>query len=177
MPATPYDAKGMLLGSIADTVPTLVIEHRWLYDRLGPVPLEPYTVPVGTAAILREGSDVTLVGVSHMVLELLQAAEALAKDGISAEVIDLRSVRPLDEARIIASVRKTGRLVVADTGWRHCGISAEVAARAAEHAWNQLKAPVKRICCADCPTPASPVLERAYYPGVAEIIAAVRELV
>jgi len=176
MPATPYDAKGLLLGCIASGVPSLVIEHRWLYDRLGPVPDEPYTVPVGKAAILREGSDVTLIGVSQMVLELLQAADELARQGISAEVLDLRSVRPLDEDLIIASVRKTGRLVVADTGWRQCGISAEVAAVVAEHAWDRLKAPVRRICLADCPTPASPVLEREYYPGVPIIVATATEL-
>ena len=177
MPATPYDAKGLLLGCIASGVPSLVIEHRWLYDRLGPVPNEPYTVPAGRGAILREGTDVTLVGVSQMVLELLQAADKLAQQGISAEVLDLRSVRPLDEALIIASVRKTGRLVVADTGWRHCGISAEVTAIAAEHAWDRLKAPVRRICPADCPTPASPVLEQAFYPGVAEIVATVTGII
>lgn len=171
MPATPYDAKGMLLGCIAGGVPSLIIEHRWLYDRLGPVPEEPYTVPAGTGAILREGNQVTLAGVSHMVVELLQAAEELAERGINAEVLDLRSVRPLDEALLIASVRKTGRLVVADTGWRQCGISAEVAAVVAEHAWDRLKAPVRRICLADCPTPASPVLEQAYYPGAEEIVA------
>lgn len=176
MPATPYDAKGMLLGCIASGVPSLVIEHRWLYDRLGPVPEEPYTVSAGAGAILRKGTHVTLAGVSHMVLELLQAAEELALIGIDAEVLDLRSVRPLDEALLVASVRKTGRLVVADTGWRQCGISAEVAAIVAEQAWDRLRAPVRRICLADCPTPASPVLEQAYYPGVPEIIATVKDL-
>jgi pyruvate dehydrogenase E1 component beta subunit len=172
MPASPYDAKGLLLGCIASGVPSLVIEHRWLYDRLGQVPEKPYTVPAGCGAILREGNHVTLAGVSHMVIELLQAAEELAQHGINAEVLDLRSVRPLDEAILIASVRKTGRLVIADTGWRSCGLSAEVAAVVAEQAWNSLKAPVRRICVADCPTPASPVLEQLYYPGAKDIVSA-----
>lgn len=176
MPATPYDAKGMLLGAIASGIPSLIIEHRWLYDRLGPVPEEVYTVPTGTGTVLRKGEHVTLAGVSHMVVELLQAAEVLDREGIHAEVLDLRSVRPLDEALIIDSVRKTGRLVVAETGWRHCGIGAEVAAVVAEHAWDTLRAPVRRICPADCPTPASSVLEQAFYPGVKEIIAEVRRL-
>jgi pyruvate dehydrogenase E1 component beta subunit len=176
LPSSPYDAKGMVLGSIADGVPTLIIEHRWLFDRRGIVPEDPYAAPLGKAAILRTGSHVTLAGVSLMVHELLEAAEQLAPEGVEAEVIDLRSVRPLDEEVIAASVRKTGRLVIADTGWRACGISAEVAAIAAERAWDRLKAPVRRICVADCPTPASPVLEQAYYPGVAEIMAAVREI-
>jgi pyruvate dehydrogenase E1 component beta subunit len=176
MPATPYDAKGLLLGCIAGGVPSLVIEHRWLYDRRGPVPVVPYKVPAGIGAILRAGSDVTLVGVSHMVLELLQAAEELALDGISAEVIDLRSVRPIDETLLISSVRRTGRLLAADTGWRQCGVTAEVAAIVAEHAWDSLRSPVRRICLADCPTPASSALEQVYYPNVAQIVDAVREL-
>lgn len=176
MPATPYDAKGMLLGSIASGVPSLIIEHRWLYDRLGPVPEAPYTVPAGSASILRKGGHITLAGLSQMVLELLQAAEELAKNGIEAEVIDLRSVRPLDESLLVSSVRKTGRLLIADTGWRHCGASAEIAAVVAEHAWDSLKAPVRRICIADCPTPASSILERAYYPNAADIVSCARAL-
>lgn len=176
MPATPFDAKGMLLGAIAGGVPSLIVEHRWLYERLGPVPEEPYLVSAGRAAVLRPGQDVTLAGVSYAVVELLQAAEMLARQGIDAEVLDLRSVRPLDVATIVASVRKTGRLLVADTGWRHCGISAEVAAVAAEHAWDCLRAPVRRVCPAECPTPASPPLEQAYYPDVATIVATVEEM-
>jgi pyruvate dehydrogenase E1 component beta subunit len=176
LPATPYDAKGQLLGAIASGVPTLVIEHRWLYDRRGPVPVEPYTVAAGSGAILRRGEMITLAGVSQMVVELLQAAEVLAQRGISAEVLDLRSARPLDRNLLVASVRRTGRLLVADPGWSCCGLAAEVAAVAAEQAWDALRAPVCRLCPAECPTPASPVLEGAYYPGVEEIVAAAGRL-
>lgn len=176
LPATPYDAKGLLLGAIAAGVPALVIEHRWLYDRRGPVPAAPYTVPAGSGAVLRRGETITLAGVSHMVVELLQAAEVLARQGVSAEVLDLRSARPLDRELLTASVRKTGRLVVADPGWSSCGLAAEVAAVVAEQAWDALRAPVCRLCLADCPTPASPVLEEAYYPGVNEIVAAAGRL-
>lgn len=176
MPSSPHDAKGLLLGAIAGTVPTVVLEHRWLYDRRGHVPREPYLVPAGSGVVRRHGRDVTLVGVSYMVDELMLAAEELERVGIMAEVIDLRSVRPLDEELIVASVRKTGRLVVADTGWKRCGISAEVAAIAAEHAFAALRSPVRRICIADCPTPACPVLEQAYYPNVAGIVAEVTRL-
>lgn len=176
MPASPYDAKGLLLDCIASGEPSLVIEHRWLYDRVEDVPEQPYRVPAGVGLIRREGSDVTLAGVSHAVYELLLAAEQLAGEGINAEVLDLRSVRPLDEALLVASVRKTGRLVVMDTGWKRCGISAEIAAVVAEQAFDALKAPVRRICIADCPTPAAEPLEKAYYPGVAEVVAAARGL-
>lgn len=174
MPASPYDAKGLLLGAIAGGSPSLVIEHRWLYDRTEAVPEEPYLIPTGRGVVRRSGNDVSLVGVSHMVYELLVAAEELAKEGISAEVIDLRSVRPLDEEIIVTSVRKTGRLLVADTGWKRCGVSAEVAAIVAEQAYDVLRAPVQRITIADTPTPASPVLESAYYPSSAGIVAAVK---
>lgn len=174
MPASPYDAKGLLLGCIASGVPSLVIEHRWLYDRMEAVPEEPYLIAAGRGIVRRPGCDVSLVGVSHMVYELLVAADELAREGISAEVIDLRSVRPIDEEIIVASVRKTGRLLVADTGWKRCGVSAEVAAIVAEQAYNSLKAPVRRITIADTPTPATPVLEAAFYPSSADIIAAVK---
>jgi pyruvate/2-oxoglutarate/acetoin dehydrogenase E1 component len=176
MPASPYDAKGLLMGCIAGCVPSLVIEHRWLYDRTEGVPEEPYLIPVGRGVVRRSGRDVSLIGVSHMVYELLVAAEELAKVGIDAEVIDLRSVRPIDEEIIVSSVRKTGRLLVADTGWKRCGVSAEVAAIVAEQAYDALKAPVRRITIADTPTPASPVLEAAYYPNADTIISAVNEM-
>jgi pyruvate/2-oxoglutarate/acetoin dehydrogenase E1 component len=140
------------------------------------VPEEPYLIPVGRGVVRRSGRDVSLIGVSHMVYELLVAAEELAKVGIDAEVIDLRSVRPIDEEIIVSSVRKTGRLLVADTGWKRCGVSAEVAAIVAEQAYDALKAPVRRITIADTPTPASPVLEAAYYPNADTIISAVNEM-
>jgi len=176
MPSSPYDAKGMLLESIASGEPSLIIEHRWLYDRLEAVPEQVYRIPVGRGCVRRPGSDVTLAGVSYAVYDLLLAAEQLEAEGISAEVLDLRSVRPLDEELIISSVRKTGRLVIMDIGWKRCGLSAEVAAVVAESAYDSLKAPVRRLCFAECPTPASAVLERAFYPGVSDIITCVRSL-
>lgn len=169
MPASPYDAKGLLLGSIAGDSPTVIIEHRWLYDQKEGVPEEPFVIHPGNGIVRREGSDVTIVATSYMVYEALQAAAGLEKEGVSAEVIDLRSVLPLDTKLIVGSVCKTGRLIVADTGWKTCGVAAEVAALAAEHAYDSLKAPVRRICLPDAPTPASHALEKAYYPGAADI--------
>jgi pyruvate/2-oxoglutarate/acetoin dehydrogenase E1 component len=177
MPASPYDAKGLLLGSIAGDSPTIVIEHRWLYDQEEGVPEEPYLIPAGKGIVRRGGSDVTIIATSYMVYEALRAASELEREGISAEVVDLRSVLPLDEGLIAGSVKKTGRLIVADTGWKVCGVAAEVAAVAAEKAFDSLKAPVRRICLPASPTPASSALEKAYYPGVENIVKAAREIV
>lgn len=174
MPASPYDAKGLLLGSIAGNSPTVIIEHRWLYDQKEVVPERPYVIHPGIGLVRRQGRDVTIAAASYMVYESLRAADELAKDGIKAEVIDLRSLLPLDEDLIIESVKKTGRLVVADTGWRHCGISAEVAAIAAEKAVGHLKAPVRRVCLPFVPAPACHSLEKAYYPTHTDILDAVR---
>lgn len=176
MPASPYDAKGLLLGSIAGNCPTIIIEHRWLYDQKEGVPEEPYMIHAGSGLIRREGKDLTIAGASYMVYEALRAAEELAKEGISAEVLDLRSIRPLDEALLLESVRKTGRLIAADTGWRTCGVAAEVAAVVAESAYDCLKAPVKRICLPEAPTPASHELEVAYYPSFRDIVSSAKEL-
>ena len=174
MPAMPYDAKGLLLSAFRAAGPVICLEHRWLYEKSGPVPEEPYAVDIGKAAVLRPGADVTIAAVSLAVWEALEAAELLAVDGIQAEVIDLRTVRPLDGDTVLASVAKTGRLVVVDTSWRAFGVGAEVAARAAEEAQDALKGPVVRVGLADTPTPASSVLERAFYPGPKEIAAAAR---
>jgi pyruvate dehydrogenase E1 component beta subunit len=176
MPASPRDAKGMLLSSIFGDHPTVFLEHRWLYDLSQVVPEKHYEVAAGQAAVLRNGTDVSLVAVSHMVVEALAAADLLQSHGVDAEVVDLRSLRPLDRETILASVRRTGRLVVADTGWGTCGISAEVAAVAAEGAFGALRAPVRRVTLPDAPTPAASALEQAYYPGAAEIAAAARGL-
>lgn len=174
MPAMPSDAKGLLMGALTGDRPVICLEHRWLYEKLGPVPEAPFTVPFGRAAVARAGRDVTIVAVSLMVWEALEAAETLAADGIEVEVLDLRTIRPLDTSAILESVRKTGRLVVADTSWRSFGVSAEVVACVAEQALDRLRAPVVRVALPDVPTPASPVLERAFYPGAAELVAAVR---
>lgn len=176
MPSTPYDAKGLLLASIADDNPVIFVEHRWLFDQTGHVPEEEYVIPIGKGVIRREGRDVTVVAVSHMVCEAHRAAESLGKEGIDIEIVDPRSLSPLDDELIFESVRKTGRLVIADTGWKNCGIGAEIAARAAGSVLGYLKAPIRRIAAADTPTPCSHGLEKEFYPGSEDIISAVKEL-
>lgn len=175
LPASPRDAKGLLLGSIFTDGPTIFLEHRWLYDHREHVPPEPYALAAGRALVRRAGTDVTVVAVSHGVVDALKAAAQLASRGISAEVVDLRSVRPLDEEGLLASVRRTGRLVVVDTGWTAFGVSAEVAALAAERAFADLRAPVRRVGLPPLSTPASPALEADYYPGAERIAAAALE--
>ncbi len=145
--------------ALSSDSPVICLEHRWLYDKSGPVPEDPYYTPFGVGSVVRPGRDVTIVAVSHMVLEAVQAAEALAAEGIEAEVIDPRTFRPLDSGLICRSAARTGRLVIADTGWRSYGVSAEIAARAAEELWGVLKAPIKRVALPDVPTPGSSVLE------------------
>ena len=177
MPASPYDVKGLLLASIADDNPVIFIEHRRLYDLTGPVPEEPYTVPLGKGVIRRDGKDVTIVATSYMVPEAEQAADALAAEGIEVELIDPRTLNPLDEALIINSVNKTGRLVVADNDWKTAGFGAEIAARVAYAAFASLKAPIVRVAFPDVPTPTTIALEQAFYPGPEDIVAAVKEVV
>jgi pyruvate dehydrogenase E1 component beta subunit len=176
MPASPYDAKGMLLAAIGGDCPTLIIEHRWLYEQKQEVPEAPYRITGNSALVRREGTDLTIVATSYMVLEALKAAQELEKSGISAEVLDLRYIQPIDEASIVASVRKTGRLIIADTGWRICGVGAEVAAIAAEFAYDALKAPVRRVCLPASPTPASHELEKVFYPTDQDIIRTALEI-
>jgi len=177
MPATPGDAKGLLMTAYSTDSPVLCLEHRWLYETSGPVPEEPYYLPIGTATVVRDGSDVTIVAVSHMVVEALQAAEILAAAGIEAEIVDPRSLRPLDSDLICRSVAKTGRLVIADTGWRSYGVSGEIASRVGEELFGRLKAPIRRIALPDVPTPGSQKLEQVYYPGSSQLAAAVRQVV
>lgn len=174
MPATPYDAKGLLIASIQENCPVIFIEHRLLYEVSGPVPEEPYTVPLGNSVVRREGRDATIVATSLMVIESLKAAHMLEKEGIDVEVVDLRTVSPMDEETVLASVRKTGRLVIADTGWSNCGLAAEVACRVAEKAFGSLGAPVQRVVLPDVHAPVSRALEEEFYPGVEGIAQAVR---
>jgi len=169
MPSSCHDAKGLMLSAIADDNPVLIIEHRFNLRVRGPVPEDPYLVPLGKAAVRRSGSDLTIAAASWMVSEACLAADELAREGIQAEVLDLRTLCPLDRDTILGSVRKTGRLVVADTGWKTGGLSAEIASLAVEEALSCLKAPVHRIACPDLPTPAGFTLEQAYYPGKREI--------
>lgn len=177
MPTTPHDAKGLLMAAVEDGNPVIFIEHRWLYGHMGHVPEEPYKVEIGKGIVRREGRDVTIVALSHMVFEAIQAASSLAEEGIDAEVVDLRTIRPLDMEIILKSLEKTGRLVIADTGWKTGGIGAEIIAGIAELDPGLLKKPVKRVNPPDVPTPASHVLEAAFYPGKDDIISAVKELV
>lgn len=173
MPATPYDAKGLLISSIEDDNPVIFLEHRWLHGLSDRVPEGVYRVPLGKARVARAGGDVTIVAASYMLLEALRAAESLSDAGIQAEVIDLRSLRPLDEAAILESVRKTGRLVAADTGGKAFGVSAEIVALVSEQAFSDLKAPPQRVALPDFPSPTSPALSDAYYPRAGHIAAAV----
>jgi acetoin:2,6-dichlorophenolindophenol oxidoreductase subunit beta len=172
MPATPYDAKGMLAASIKDDSPVVFIEHRQLYEQSGPVPEEYYEVPLGEAAIRRPGTDVTIVATSFMVSESLKAAAVLENRKISAEVIDLRTISPMDEGLIFESVRRTGRLIVADTSWHSFGTASEIVARVSENLFNSLKAPPHIIASPNVPAPVSSPLERLFYPGVDDIVKA-----
>jgi len=176
MPSTPYDAKGLLVASIEDDNPVIYIDDRWLYDYVGDVPEEIYTVPIGKGIVRRKGSDVTVVATSYMVYEVMNAAENLEKEGIDIEVVDLRSLKPLDESLIFDSVKKTGRLVIVDGGWKTCGVGAEISARVAGSVFKYLKAPIIRVSLPDTPAPASSVLEKAYYPTSDDIISSVRDL-
>ena len=177
MPSTPYDAKGLLVASIEDNNPVVYIDDRWLYDYVGDVPEEIYSVPIGKGIARREGGDVTIVATSYKVYETIKAAESLEKEGIDAEVVDLRSLKPLDENLLFESVKKTGRLVIADGGWKTCGIGAEISARIAESdIFKQLKAPIMRVSLPDTPAPASSALENVYYKKAKDIILAIRKL-
>lgn len=172
MPATPYDAKGLLIAAVEDPDPVVYIDDRWLYDAREPVPEEIYRVPIGKAAQRRPGGDVTLIGISWMAAEAVTAAAMLAADGIDAEAIDLRSLKPWDQEMVIGSARKTGRVVVADSGWRTAGAAAEIAASISFEAFHELRAPVERVTLPDSPAPTREIEEQAYYPGSKEIYAA-----
>lgn len=176
MPATPYDAKGLLVASVLDDNPVIFIDDRWLYTLTGEVPMELYSLPLGQGAVRRAGVDVTIVATSYMTLEALKAAEDLSGDGIEAEVIDPRTLKPLDEELICGSVRKTGRLVVADAAFPVCGAASEIAAVVAQRAFSALKAPIERVTLPDAPAPCSRSLEDAYYPTSAGIVAAARRI-
>ncbi len=176
-PATPADAKGLLLAALEDPDPVIVFEHKLLYKMKGPVPEGWYTTPIGTAAVVRAGTDVTVVASAIMVHRALEAAGRLAAEGIEAEVIDLRSVRPIDRDTIVASVRKTGRLLCVHEGVRTMGVGAEVSAMVAEsEAFDYLDAPILRLGGAEAPIPYNPEMERAAVPQAGGIEAAARRL-
>ncbi|MBN1670967.1 MAG: alpha-ketoacid dehydrogenase subunit beta [Kiritimatiellae bacterium] len=176
MPATCYDAKGLMISAIADPNPVLIMEHRYNFRQKGIVPEKVYSVALGQGAVRRRGAHVTVVAVSHLVMQSYLAAEELAEEGISVEVLDPRSLRPLDEAIILESVARTGRLVVADMGWKTGGVTAEIAALVAEKGFASLKAPVRRVACPDVPTPAGYTLEHAFYVDKEDIKAAIRDV-
>ncbi len=177
MPSTPADAKGLLTTAIRDDNPVLFIEHKLLYATKGKVPDGEYLIPFGQAEVKRPGNDVTIVTISHMVLKALRAAERLAAEGIDAEVIDLRTLVPLDLASVIQSVRKTNRAVIAHEACRTGGIGAELAARIQEEAFDDLDAPIERVGALDVPIPYSKPLEEAVIPDEGRIIAAVKKTV
>ena len=176
MPATPADAKGLLKAAIRDDNPVLVLENKTLYAMKGEVPAGEHVTPLGRADVRRAGSDVTIVALSRMVGEALRAADALAADGISAEVIDPRTLAPLDHETILASVAKTGRLVVAHEAWAPCGVAAEIAALVVERDPRLLRAPMRRVTPPHTPVPFSPPMEKFWLPDAARIAAAVREI-
>jgi len=177
-PATPHDAKGLLLAAIDDPDPVMVFEHKLLYKMKGEVPADAYRVPIGKAIVRREGKDVTIVATAIMVHRALEAAETLAGEGIDAEVIDLRTLRPLDRETVIESVKKTSRLVCVYEGVKTLGIGAEISAMIAEsEAFDYLDAPIVRLGGVESPIPYNPVLEKAAVPQTPDIVTAVRNLV
>jgi len=178
LPSTPYDMKGLLKTAIRDNNPVISFESSRLMGRKGPVPEDDYTIPLGQADIKREGSDVTVVALAWLVHEALAAAEELAKEGVSVEIVDPRTLVPLDKDTIRNSVQKTGRLIIADEAGPTAGFSAEIAAIATEDAatFARLQAPVKRVCALQVPIPYSPILESAVFPDRNRIIAGIREV-
>jgi len=176
LPTTPYDAKGLLISAIRDDNPVIFIEHRWLYWQKGNVPEKPYTIPIGKGNILRVGKDVTIVATSWMNVEAIMAADVLAKRGISLEIVDPRTISPLNDELIINSVNKTGYCIVSDNDWSFCGISAEIAARVYTKCFGKLKAPIKRIGFAQTPCPTARHLENEFYPNAKNIIREVEKL-
>lgn len=176
-PATPADAKGLLLAALEDPDPVMIYEHKILYKVKGHVPEGYYITPIGKAAVMREGKDLTIIATSIMVHKALDAAQTLAAEGIDAEVIDLRTIRPMDRDTVLTSVRKTGRLVCVYEAVKTLGVGAEVSAMVAESdAFDYLDAPIIRLGGAECPIPYNPELEKAVVPQVPDILEAARNL-
>lgn len=170
MPSSPADAKGLMIASIKDNNPVIFMEHRWLHNVKGHVDEGIYCTPIGKGKIVHAGNDITIVATSYMTLQALKAAEQLRKAGIHAEVIDLRTIKPIDEEIILESVKKTGRLVVVDSGYLTGGVASEISAIVSEKAFEYLKSAIKRIATPDCPSPTSRALIKYYYPNVNTII-------
>jgi pyruvate dehydrogenase E1 component beta subunit len=177
MPATAFDAKGLFISSVLDNNPVIFIEHRRLYDLKGPVPKKFYKIPLGKAEIRKKGKDITIIATSQMVFEAQKAAKELLKCKIDAEIINLRSIKPLDEDLIYSSVKKTGRLIIADTGWKNCGIASEISSRMTENIFEYLKSPILRVALVDVPMPTSVALERVIYPDYEDIVCAAKRII
>jgi len=176
-PATAYDAKGLIKAAIRDNNPVLFFEHKFLYRRIKEeLPKEDYLVPLGKAALRREGKDITVVTYAAMVHTALEAAEKLAEEGIELEVVDLRTLLPLDRETILASVRKTNKVIVLHEDTRTGGMAGEIAALICEHAFEDLDGPILRVTAPDTPVPFSPPLEQAFLPGVADVVETARQL-
>ena len=175
-PSTPYDAKGLLKSAIRTDDPVLFIEHHTLYQIRGDVPDEDFTVPIGAADVKREGSDVTIVAYAHGMMAAMEAAEQLAKEGVEAEVVDLRSLRPLDMGPAVESFKKTFKAVIVEEGYRSYGIGSEVAARLQEEAFDYLDAPIKRVAQLEVPLPYSQKLEQSALINADRVKAAVKEV-
>ncbi|MGE5509362.1 MAG: alpha-ketoacid dehydrogenase subunit beta [Chitinophagales bacterium] len=174
LPSSPYEAKGLLKTAIRSEDPVMFFEHKMQYNFKGPVPEEEYLISFGQANVCRQGKDVTVIATSFLVQKALTAAEKLQADGIDVEVVDPRTLNPLDLETLAASVRKTNRLVIADEGHRTCGIGAELAALLQHECFDYLDAPIERVATKDTPIPFSPPMEQFVVPGEAEIISAVR---
>ncbi len=174
-PSNPYDMKGLLKSAIRDDDPVMCFEDTNLWSQRGEVPDDDYVIPLGKANICREGTDVTIVAISGMVRHAIDAADALAKDGVSAEVIDPRSLVPFDRETLLDSIKKTGRLVVVDVAHRSCSVASEISAIVAEEAFWDLRAPIIRVTTPDTHIPHSPAIEHMLYPDKTKIMAAVRQ--
>jgi pyruvate/2-oxoglutarate/acetoin dehydrogenase E1 component len=177
LPSTPYDAKGLLKASIREDNPVVFVESGALYRTKGPVPEEEYLLPLGQCDIKRKGDDLTIVAVSRVVGEALTAAAKLEEQGVSAEVIDPRTIQPLDKNTIVESVKKTGRLIIASDDVKSGGIGSEISAIVVEEAFDSLDAPILRVASADMPIPFSPPLEQAYMPNAQKIMEAAKKLI
>lgn len=176
VPSTPYDMKGLMISAIRDNDPVMVFAPAKVLALKGEVPEEPYSIPFGKADIKREGADVTVVAVGHLVHEALKAAKELEKEGISLEVFDPRTLLPFDKEALLASIAKTGRLVILDDSNKTCGFAAEVSAIASEEAFSDLKAPIKRVVRADVPVPFNLAMENHVIPAKADLIVAVKQI-
>lgn len=177
MPSNPYDAKGMLISAIESDYPVIYIDDRWLYNEEGDVPEGYYTVSLDKASVIHEGKDITLITSSFLTAECTKAVKELLNEGIQTEQIDLRSIKPLDSETIIASVKKTGRVLIVDGGWKTGGVSAELCAIIATEGYNYLKEPIKRLTLPDLPAPANPEQEKYYYFTASDIVASVRSII